>query len=180
MRKLRRVLPLLVVLLVVATVALALVARSDLSNAREEVDARWNALTVPLDTRYDTLALVTETVRPKAQSETPLVDELDAAYKDWTDLRENGSDMESQIAAANRQEALARRLVATVQASPRLSGDASVSAAMAAFAGLAVPETFPRFDDAVHSYQDERDGPIRSPIAAILAYKAIPTLDLQS
>ena len=180
MRKLRRVLPLLVVLLVVAIVALALIARSDLSNAREEVDARWDALTVPLDNRYDMLALATATVRPNAQSETPLVDELDAAYNDWTDLREDGSDIETQIAAANRQEALARRLVATVQASPRLSGNANVTAAMDAFTGLAVPEALPRFDDAVHAYQDERDGPIRRPIARILAYKAIPTLDLQS
>jgi hypothetical protein len=180
MRKLRRVLPLLVVLLVVAMVALTLYARSDLANAREEVDARWSALAVPLDARYDTLALASAAVRPNAGSATAIVDDLDAAYQEWTRLRDSGSDIEAQIAAANRQEALARRLVTTAGASPRLSGDPQVTAALDAFTTAPVPEPLPRFDDAVHAYQDERDGPIRRPIAAILAYDAIPTLDLDA
>jgi hypothetical protein len=180
MRKLRRVLPLLVVLLVVAALALTLIARSDLSNAREDVDARWSALAVPLDTRYDTLALVSAATRPNAGAATATLDELDAAYKEWTALRDNGSDVAAQVTAANRQEALARRVIATVAASPKLSADPQVTAAVDAFTGLSVPEPLPRFDDAVHAYQDQRDGPIRRPIAAVLAYDAIPTIDLQT
>ncbi len=67
-----------------------------------------------------------------------------------------------------------------MHATPRLANDPNVTGALDAFVSAPVPEPLPRFDDAVHAYQDERDGPVRRPIAAVLAYDEIPNLDLQS
>jgi hypothetical protein len=180
MRVLRRVLPLAVILFVVAAIAMVLSTRPALHDKRADVDARWDALAGPLDTRYDQLAAAADAVRNAPGSIGDLVGQIDDAKRTWDRQRERGSGVESQVKAANTLEGLGRRLVTTVRASARLNGDPAVKSAVDTFANAAAPEPLPRFDAAVRAYEDKRGGPLRRTVAAILGYDSIPSLQLHA
>ncbi|MDP9332196.1 MAG: hypothetical protein M3Q30_02620, partial [Actinomycetota bacterium] len=94
----------------------------------------------------------------------------------WHDVRAH-SALATQVAAANDVEGLARRLVATAAASPRLRNNATVLSALAQFlADPSHPEAL-GFNQKVASYEHERRGPVRSVVASVLGDGAIPVLD---
>lgn len=178
MRVLRRVLLLVLVLLVVAAIALVIGARPDLEDARDEVDARWDALAQPLDERYARLEAAVAAARGTPGSSAELVEELETAIGRWYAARDDDAAVADQVAAANDLEGLARRFGAVAAASPRLSADPEVTAALAAYRDAPVPEGAPAFTEAVRHYEDERDGPLRAVVATVLGYDEIPALAL--
>lgn len=177
MRALRRVLVLLFVLLAVAASVVVLVTRPDLEAARDEVDRRWEAIAPALDERYVRLAAAADAARGTPGPAAALVEELDAALGAWRSARDGGG-LTAQVGAANDLEGLARRFDAVAAASPRLSADAEVGAALGAFRDAAPPEGTAAFDDAVRAYQAERDGPVQGLVAAVLGHGEIPELAL--
>jgi len=177
MRVLRRVSLLVLVGLVVAAIALVLGSRPDLEDARDEVDVRWDAIAQPLDERYARLEAVVAAARGTPGPSAELVEELERAIARWNAARDDAA-VADRVAAANDLEGLARRFAAVAAASPRLSADPEVTAALAAYRDAPVPEGAAAFSEAVRRYEAVRDGPLRAVVATVLGYDEIPTLAL--
>src|SRR3954463_13451733 len=122
LRLLRIFLPLLIIAALVAGVIVVLSSRSELQSSRRMVDEAWSQLQGQLDTRYDNLKVVNETVRKVPGPLHTIVTQIDAAETNWHDLNANGGSVSSQVTAANSLEALSRRLVQAARASRRLQG----------------------------------------------------------
>ena len=101
---------------------------------------------------------------------------VDGAVTHWQDVRAHGA-MASQVEAANNIEALARELVATAAASPRVQGNAVVSLLLTQFVKDASRTAASGFNRNVTSYEHERRGPVRTVVASLLGDTTIPVLD---
>jgi hypothetical protein len=177
LRLLRIFIPLLIVAAVVAGVVVVLSSRSELQTARHRVDDTWTPLQTALDARYQILATANDAVSATPGPLHQIVVEIDRAKRDWTTLEANGASVAAQVTAANRLEALGRRLVVAARLAPRLAGKPEL-ASVNAFAALAPPKTVARtFAAAVSRYERERDRPARRLAADILGYKAVPAYD---
>ena len=93
-------------------------------------------------------------------------------------MRQHAS-VAAQVAAANDVEALARRLVATAAASPRVQGQRRRVAGHCAqfLERLARTDAAAGFNQDVASYEHERRGPVRAVVASVLGDGSIPVLD---
>jgi hypothetical protein len=175
-----RVVRVLLVVLVVAAVVVAgtsvLSARPDLETAKRNVDTAWATVAPKLDTRYAKLAAVNDKLRPIPGPVQTLVGATDTALAHWHDMREHGS-VAAQVSAANDVEAVARRLLATQAASPRVRGNAAVLTAVGQYVGDSTSSAAESFNQAVNKYQHERRGPVRAVVASVLGEAAIPVLD---
>jgi hypothetical protein len=178
MRVVRRVVPLAVLVVVVAAVALVLAVRPDLDDAREEARRRWDALESPLDDRYAALGAVTARVRDAGGPAADIASDVDDELRRWQALRRADAPADDAVVAANELEALTRRLTTAVRASPRLSADAELVAALDLFAAGVPPEPVRAFDDAVRAYAQERSGTLRGLVADVFGYDAVPALDV--
>jgi len=177
LRFMRIFIPLLVIAAIVAGVVVVLTSRSELQSARGRVDATWRPLRTALDARYQTLATANDAVRKTPGPLHQIVVAIDRANRDWGDLEANGGSVAAQVTAANRLEALGRRLVVAARAAPRLAGKPAL-ATVGAFATLAPPKSAAaHFAAAVSHYERERDRPARRLAAGILGYKAVPAYD---
>jgi hypothetical protein len=179
MHVLRVVRVLLVVLVVAAVVGAGssvLSARPDLDSAKRNVDTAWTAVAPQLDARYLQLAAVAQHLSAVAGPVHSVAAEADTALAHWRDLRQHGS-VAAQVAAANEVEAMARRLLATQAASPRVRGNATLLSDVDKFLSLSTGTAAADFNRAVESYEHERRGPVRAVVASILRDQAIPTLD---
>ncbi|HUI49373.1 MAG TPA: hypothetical protein VL119_11795 [Acidimicrobiia bacterium] len=176
-----RVVRVLLVVLIVAVVVGAgssvLSARPDLDKAKHNVDLAWSSLSVRLDHRYLLLAAVDDKLRPVPGPIHTVATDLDAALAHWRDVRQNGS-VTAQVDAANDVEALARRVVATAGASPRVKNDDAVLTAIGQFLddGSRGGAASSFNTDVVH-YEHERRGPVRTVVASVLGDGTIPVLD---
>lgn len=179
MRVLRRVLLLVLVGLVVAAIALVLDARPELEDARDEVDARWDAIARPLEERYARIEAAVAAARGTPGPSAELVEELETAIGRWNAARDDAA-VADQVAAANDLEGLARRFAGVAAASPRLSADPEVTAALAAHRDAPAPDGAAAFTEAVRRYENERDGPLRAVVATVLGYDEIPALALSA
>jgi len=177
LRVVRVLLAVLIAAAVVGAGSSVLSARPDLQKTKHDVDTSWSTLSRQLDTRYVLLAQVDDKLRPIAGPVHALVTDVDTALSRWHDVY-GRSDVATQVGAANTLEALARRLVATASASPRVTKNASALQALSPFlANPARADVANGFNKNVASYEHERRGPVRAVVASILGDDAIPVLD---
>ncbi len=168
--------PVLIVAAVVGAGSSVLSARPDLQRAKRDVDSAWTSASGQLDHRYDLLAVVDTNLRPIPGPVHTLVSEVDAALARWRDVRPHGS-LAAQVGAANDVEGLARRMLATAEASPRVKGNAAILTAEAQFLADPSGDASTAFNQRVVSYERERHGPVRAIVASMLGDGAIPVLD---
>ena len=178
LRLVRVLIPLAIVALVVAAASSVLSARPDLQKAKRTVDADWSPLAARLDTRYVRLESANAALQQIPGPVSSVFADVEAGLGRWRDARAHGS-IAAQVAAANDVEGLARQLVATANASPRLAGDHAVLTAFAPFLTDPTRQSTDAiaFNRAVTSYEHGRRGPVRSILAALMSDDAIPLLD---
>ncbi len=173
---------LVVVALVVSAVAasataVALSSRSDLSASRRRVDAAWAGLRPVLDGRYQSLAAAAGTARDRLGADRAVFGEIATAVGDWPGTARQPT--ERQVAAATRLEGLARRLAATVAATPRLGSSAEVSQALDRLRTADGTDAVrARYNEAVGAYQRARGGFPRRLVAGALGYDDRRTLEV--
>jgi len=172
----RVLLPVLILAAVVGAGSSVLSARPDLQKAKRNVDTSWSSLSVQLDHRYVLLKAVDDKLRPIPGPIRTLVGDVDGTLARWRDVRTH-TGVAAQVVAANDVEGLARRLVATAAASPRLRSNAAVLSALAAFLADPSRTAALAFNEKVASYEHERRGPVRAVVASVLGDGAIPVLD---
>ncbi len=176
LRVVRVLLPVLIVAAVVGAGVSVLSARPDIQKSKHNVDASWTSVSGQLDHRYDLLATVDDTLRPIPGPVHTLVGNVDTALAHWHSVR-NHSSIATQVVAANDIEGLARRLVVTQAASPRVTGNTTVLNALAAFLGDPWQNSANAFNLRVSAYEKERHGPVRAIVASMLGAESIPVLD---
>ncbi|MDQ1475205.1 MAG: hypothetical protein QOE62_434 [Actinomycetota bacterium] len=177
LRVVRVLLAVLIVAAIVGAGSSVLSARPDLQKAKHNVDSSWSGLSPRLDHRYDLLLTVDVALRPIAGPVHALVGDVDGALAQWRDTRAH-SGVAAQVGAANNVEAVARRLVATASASPRVRQNAAALTALSPFlADKARKDAGAGFNQNVASYEQERRGPVRTLIASVLGDGSIPILD---
>jgi hypothetical protein len=175
-RWVRRAVLAIVLVVLIGAVIIALTARSDLQSSRSDVNDRWRALRPALVDRYRTLATANDAVRAAGGPERDLVGTIDRALAAWT--QDANAAVTTQVDDANALEAAGRRLVVTVNASSRLKAMTNVMRPVNAFAKATMPEQARSFNGAVRDFEDARGGSVRRPIAGLMGYDAIPSLDV--
>jgi hypothetical protein len=176
LRVVRVLLPVLIVAAVVGAGSSVLSARPDLQKAKRNVDTSWSSLSGQLDHRYVLLTAVDDKLRPIPGPIRALVGDVDGTLARWHDVRGH-SAVATEVTAANDVEALARRLVATAAASPRLRNNPTVLSALAQFLADPSRTAALAFNQKVASYERERRGPVRAVVASLLGDGPIPVLD---
>jgi hypothetical protein len=181
MHVLRVVRVLLVVLLVAVVVGAGssvLSARPDLESAKRDVDSAWATLAPALNRRYVQLTAVNNKLDSVPGPVQSLVDATRTSLAHWSDARRHGG-VAAQVAAANDVEAIARRLLATQAASPRVRGNAALLSDVGKYLAMSTSTqtSAAEFNQAVDKYEHERRGPVRAVVASVLGDKTIPVLD---
>lgn len=175
----RRVLWALVLVLVVVvggSVALVATGRPALVDDRAAVDERWVPLRDPLVHRYQALQDAHAALAAAGASDRAVGQALQASLERWNDALAGGSP-DAVVAAANRLEGAATRLRANVVASARLASDARLVATIAAFEARApAPDLVRAYNEAVHSYESDRNESLKRPVAALLGFGPRPVL----
>lgn len=158
-------------------IALIITGQGTLSNDSRQVNDRWKPLRATLTDRYTQLANAAGSVDQVSPDRT-VSNDINKAGRTWA-VALKRSDVDAQVAAANDLEGLARRLEANVAASPKLSADPDVRAAIDAFRAT-VPETplVDAFDDATAKYARDRTSIGRRLAAAMFGYEPRPALRL--
>jgi len=178
---LRRLLLLVALLALVAAGigAVVVTGRPPVRDARREVDARWATLRAPLGARYTALGQLPTALTAAGVGDRAAVTELRGSLDQWRALAARGDDPGGEAGTANALEGQAARIRADVAASPRLSADAGVTQAFAAFDSAVVPATDVRaFDAAVRRYQQVRTSLLKRPAALAFDYGPVPVLVL--
>lgn len=177
----RRGLLLLVVAVVVSAVAasataVALGSRSDLASSRRRVDAAWVALRPGLDARYQALGEAGRLAQDRLGSGRAIFDEIGRAVTAWPATARAATDR--QVTAAANLEGLARRLAATVAATPKLREAADVSGALTRLQATDTAGPRGTYNQAVAAYQRARGGFPRRLVAGALGYADRRTLEV--
>jgi hypothetical protein len=161
--------------LVAATVVIAASSRSDLSQARRQVDAAWDELRPALDRRYQALVEATAAARNRLGADRTLLAEIDRAVATWSS---GHGTVEDQVRAAMRLEGLTARLTATVAATPRLRSSEDVGRALSALDRDNPGVARQRYNRAVGAYEDVRGAFPRRLVAGALGFGARRTLEV--
>jgi len=169
--------PVLIVAAVIGLVVAVVSARPDLQRAQRRVDASWSDLAPKLDARYRKLAAADTQLHATSGPVRDLIPNVDAALAQWQQVSGHASVAE-QVTAANALEGLGRRLVATANASPRVTANTSARAALGTFVGDQTLAYANAFNSTVASYERDRRGPIRQVLARALGEDDIPALDM--
>ena len=181
-RRTRWILLVLIVALVGGAIALVVIERPKLDDARSAVDTRWKPLRAPdqLVARYQALAGALGACRCRRRCRSGRVEgPARRAHCVAARLRNGGAA--AQVEAANAVEAQGTRLVANALGSPRIRGITDVTSALTTFATTRPNETLVRgYNTAVHRYEDERTGTLQQPVARVLGYDSRPVLELGS
>ena len=173
----RRVLGALVVLAIVAGATLALSSRPRLNTDRHAVERSWLAVRVGLGARYKLVDTLARDINAAGGPPNPIIEQVHRAFADWTALKSD-APVAAAITAANTLEGLARRLEATVNGSPILKADKTVTAALRAVTAAPIPPQITPLDEAVARYEKDRGGPLRRLVAGPMGFDAIPRLAL--
>jgi hypothetical protein len=180
-RRTRWILLVLIVALVGGAVALVVVERPKLDDARSAVDARWKPLRAPgqLVARYQALTDALAKFDAAGGAGRGVSKDLHAALTTWQRAQRDGGA--AQVEAANAVEAQGTRLVANALGSQRIRGITDVTSALTTFATTRPNVTLVRaYNTAVDRYEDERTGALQQPVARVLGYDARPVLELGS
>jgi hypothetical protein len=177
MRTMRRLLPVVIVLVIVVALVLVFTSRPSLEDARNEVDTNWDVAAPKLNERFVLLTSATQAVLNTPGPTGEIAKDVDEALKRWV-RAEEAKDRDAAIDTANDLDGLGRRLVTVVRSSPRLSADANVTGPIDAYANAAAapPAELAAFAEAVRAYEQERQGPVRGVVADVFGYEAVPTL----
>lgn len=170
----------LVVVVIGGAVALVLVERPQLDDARTAARQAWKPLTADdqLPLRYQKLEGALSAFDAVGGQDRAVSRDLHAALKAWSAATKDG-DTSAQVEAANTVEAQGARLWANVTGSARFAEQAAVKDALAAWAGTKPPAPLiQRFNRASRSYEDSRNDLLARPVALLLSFDAIPTFQL--
>jgi hypothetical protein len=179
MRGLRWILLTLVVLVVGGVVALVVVERPKLDDARGAVDTAWIPLRAPLHDRYDKLNAALTAFTAGAGNRSVARD-LRAALARWNAAVKSG-DVGTQAIAADDLEAQGTRLRANVLGSVRLNGVTPLTDALTAFDGTTPPPPLVAvYNERVRAYEDDRTSAAGTPVARALGFGERPVLLLGS
>jgi hypothetical protein len=179
MRVLRVVVPVFLIAVVVAGAVVFFTARPDLQDSQHSVDRAWTPLTTPLSTRYQSLDSTDGELRKLSGPVRDLADQVNAAYAVWTAARAK-DDVAAQVRAANTLESLGRRMLTAAKSSDRVKANAVALAAVNAYAGddtfgnASVLKGVATYNNAVSSYEKERNGPVRGVVASLMGQNTIP------
>ena len=175
-RRLPWILAVVLLLVVGGAIALVVVEKPKLDDARDAVDRRWSALHDPLVTRYEKLDTAQAALVAAGEGDRSVAKDLARGLDAWKKAVADG-DAGSQAEAANNLEAQANRLKANVLNSPRLADVAPLIEALAAFNGTAPPPALIQaYNRSVRAYEDDRNDSLRKPVARIFGYNARPVL----
>lgn len=175
-RRLPWILAVLLVLVVGGAIALVVVEKPNLDDARDAVDARWEPLLAPLVARYKQLGTGLAALDAAGGGDRSIAQDLTTELAAWKKAVASG-DAGTQAEVANRLEGEATRLRTNVLASPRLAGVGDLTSALDAFAGSAPPQELIRaYNRAVRAYEDDRNDSLRTPVARLFGYDARPLL----
>lgn len=182
MRRLRWIVPLLLVVVALSAAAAYLFVQPDLADGRDRVDDAWSPLRAPLAARYEALGVLTQALVDAGAADRAVAKDLTATLQRWSRFALRGpehTDPGAETAIANDLEALGRRTRANIAASARLNTNPGVVGALGAF-DLAVipPPLVNAYNRAVRTYQDARDGTVASLLAKVLAFDARPVLQI--
>jgi hypothetical protein len=170
----------LVIVVIGGAVALVLVERPKLDDARTAAEQAWKPLTADdhLVARYQKLEGALSAFDAAGGTDRGVSQDLHTALKAWAVALEGGSTS-TQVEAANEVEAQGARLWANVVGNPRFSEQAAVKDALAAWAGTKPPAAMvQRFNRASKAYEDTRNDLLARPVALVLSYDAIPTFQI--
>ncbi len=177
-RRVRRLAVVVLVLLLAGGVALVLTTRSKLDDAQGAVDRTWTPLRAPLAARYEKLTAVNAEFAAAGAGDRDVARALGLNLARWDRLRRAGdADADAEAGTADQLEGLATRLQAVVLSSDRLKGVDPLNQAIAAFQGTLPPSPAVKaYNDATRSYEDERNGLLRRPVASVFGYDSRPQL----
>jgi hypothetical protein len=180
MSRLKWVVLALIVVVIGGAVALVLVERPKLADARTTVDEAWKPLTAPdqLVTRYQKLEGALSAFDAAGGKGRSVSRDLHGALQQWKTALKDG-DAGAQVDAGNTVEAQGARLYANVVRSERFSGDAAAKDALAAWAGT-IPKRalVTAYNRATRSFEDTRTGWLARPVALALGYSERPQFRL--
>ena len=175
-RRLTWILAVLLVLVVGGAIALVVVEKPTLGDARDAVDARWEPLRAPLVARYEHLGTALAALNAAGGADRSVAQDLTRELAAWKKAVDGG-DAGTQAEVANRLEGEATRLRANVNGSPRLAGVGALTSAVDAYEGSAPPQDLVRaYNRAVRAYEDDRNDSLRKPVARLFGYDARPLL----
>jgi hypothetical protein len=173
-RRLRWVLLALLVALVAAVVTAVIVEKPTLDDDEQAVDARWADLREALEPRYAALDQALAGLDAIGEQDRAVSRDLAADLAAWTDALDGGSATR-QAEIANRVEGQARRLQANVFAAPRLAQSTELTDAIASFQSAEPAEpVVDAYNDAVRTYEDDRNDAFRRPVALLFGFGARP------
>jgi hypothetical protein len=174
------ILAVLLVLVIGGAIALVVVEKPGLDDARDAVDARWKPLRAPLVTRYEKLDAARTELVAAGGGDRGVAKDLGSDLTTWNRAVAGGSPG-TQVEAANRLEAQSKRLAANVLGSPRLSRVDSLTRAITDFSGTAPPQPLiEAYNRAVRAYENDRNDTLRKPVAKLFGYEARPILVIES
>ena len=175
-RRLPWILAALLVLVVGGAIALVVVEKPTLDDARDAVDAGWEPLQEPLVARYEHLGTALAALDAAGGGDRSVAQDLTRELAAWKKAVAKGG-VGTQTEVANRLEGQATRLRANVRVSPRLAGVGALRSAVDAFEGSAPPQDLVRaYNRAVRAYEDDRNDSLRKPVARFFGYDARPLL----
>jgi hypothetical protein len=170
MRGLRWILLGLILVVVAGAVALVVVERPKLDDARTAVNAAWSPLRAPLRDRYDKLNTALGAFTDAGGGSRTVAKDLGAALTRWDDAVKRG-DPGAEASAANDLEGEGTRLRANVLASDRLKGVTPLTDALVAFDGSTPPVALvDAYNRRVRSYEDQRTSTTGTPVARVLGF----------
>ena len=166
---------LLVSAVIAASVVFGVSSRSDLADARQDLDTAWIDLRPVLDQRYQALAQAAAAARSRLGDDRPLLAGIDRGVSTWSS---GGGAVEDQVRTAVRLEGLAARLGVMVAASPRLRSSDDVGQALDAFDRTDPGIPGQKYNQAAGAYEEVRGGFPRRLVAGALGFDASRTLEV--
>ena len=177
-RRTRWILLALIVVVLGGAIALVVVERPKLDDARQRVDRAWVPLRAPdqLVARYQKSEGALSAFDAAGGSDRAVSKDLHAAIVRWNRALKTG-DAGAQATAANAVEAQTSRLAANVAGSERLKVDPATTDALTKFAVTKPdPALVAAYNKQVRAYEDERSGTLQQPVARVLGFDARPIL----
>jgi hypothetical protein len=175
-RRLRWVVLAVVVALVAAIVALVLVEKPKISDARDRVDKTWAPLRAPdqLVARYQKLYGALSAFDAAGGSDRAVSKDLNASLRAWQAALKS-HDAATQVRQANTLEGQGARLRANILAAPRFAAESAITEALLAFTAAQPKPTLVRaYNAAVRDYEHKRSGTLSRPVARLFGYDARP------
>ena len=154
---------------------LVFTTRPDIEDARDQLESSWDSAAPALDTRFQVLAMVNNSVAETPGPVGEISNEVSDMLEEWLEARADGS-RDDAIRLANELEGVGRRLVLAVKASPRLSADPNVTGPIDAYAGSPQPGELAAFADAARAYAKERKGALNGLVSDMFGYDEVPTI----